>query len=87
VKDQPASTLSGGEQRRLALARALAPESDILYLDEAFRELDEKNETTAIELVRQVAQEKPILLASHDHGLVERLNASVVMISKQPRCV
>jgi len=82
VKDQPASTLSGGEQRRLALARALAPESDILYLDEAFRELDEKNETTAIELVRQVAQEKPMLLASHDHGLVERLNASVVMISK-----
>lgn len=84
VKDQQASTLSGGEQRRLALARALAPESDILYLDEAFRELDEKNETTAIELVRQVAREKPILLASHDHGLVERLNASVVMISKQP---
>ena len=87
VKDQQASTLSGGEQRRLALARALAPESDILYLDEAFRELDEKNETTAIELIRQVAQEKPILLASHDHGLVERLNASVVMISKQPRRV
>lgn len=82
VKNQPASTLSGGEQRRLALARALAPESDILYLDEAFRELDEKSEAKAIELVRQIAQEKPMLLASHDHDLIERLNARVVMISK-----
>ncbi len=82
VKDQPASTLSGGEKRRLALARALAPESDILYLDEAFRELDQAHESQAIKLLLETAKGKPILIATHDLSLIDRLKANVLELRK-----
>ena len=82
VKDQPASTLSGGEKRRLALARALAPESDILYLDEAFRELDEVHEDDALDLLLETARDKPLLIATHDLALIDRLKANVLELRK-----
>ncbi|HZK28746.1 MAG TPA: ATP-binding cassette domain-containing protein, partial [Clostridia bacterium] len=82
VKDQPASTLSGGEMRRLALARALAPESDILYLDEVFRELDEMHENDALSVLLQVAGNKPIIVATHDLSLIGRLNANILELRK-----
>ena len=82
VKDQPAETLSGGEKRRLALARALAPESDILYLDEAFRELDEAHEEEALALLLQQAGEKPVIFATHDLSLIERMNANILELRK-----
>lgn len=82
VKDQPASTLSGGEMRRLALARALAVESDIFYLDEAFRELDEMHENEALNVLLQVAKGKPIILATHDLSLIDRLNANILELKK-----
>ena len=82
VSGQAASTLSGGERRRLALARALAPESDILYLDEAFRELDEVHEGEALALLLSMSQDKPVILATHDLTLIERLNAHVLELRK-----
>jgi ABC-type multidrug transport system ATPase subunit len=82
VKDQPADTLSGGEKRRLSLARALAPESDILYLDEAFRELDEAHEGEALSLLLDRAGEKPVIFATHDLSLIERMNANILELRK-----
>ncbi len=82
VKDQPADTLSGGEKRRLSLARALAPESDILYLDEAFRELDEAHEGEALSLLLDKAGEKPVIFATHDLSLIERMNANILELRK-----
>lgn len=82
VKDQPAVTLSGGEKRRLSLARALAPESDILYLDEAFRELDEAHEGEALSLLLDKAGEKPVIFATHDLSLIERMNANILELRK-----
>jgi len=59
------SQLSGGMQRRVALARALAYDADILLLDEAFKGLDEKTCQNAIDLVLEYAQNKLVILAAH----------------------
>ena len=82
ISDNKAATLSGGEQRRLALARALAPESDILYLDEAFRELDEKHEREALQLMIELSQDKAVILATHDLSVIDHLQANVIELKK-----
>jgi ABC-type sugar transport system ATPase subunit len=64
-----AATLSGGELRRLALARAFAPRPDVLLLDEPFDDLDaEGQEQLAADLERAI-RETGIALALVSHDL------------------
>ena len=60
------SELSGGMKRRVALARALAYNGDILLLDEPFRALDEALHAQMLALVRDHAREKLLILVTHD---------------------
>lgn len=61
-------TLSGGEQQRVALARALAPQPDVILLDEAFSGLDSKLRTslrnTALTALKQSGA--AVLVVTHD---------------------
>ncbi len=81
--DQPARTLSGGEQQRLALARALATDPQVLFLDEATASLDPAN-TLAIEnVIKRVSNEGTrVLLVSHDLGQGKRLADDVVFLHR-----
>ncbi len=78
---QPARRLSGGEQQRLALARALATEPDVLMLDEPTASLDPSSalaiETIIAEACRNGVR---ILLVTHDIGLAQRLADDVVFL-------
>lgn len=63
-------TLSGGEQRRIAVARALATEARMLLLDEPTNNLDLEHALQLVGLLRRLAEEgHGVLVASHDVNL------------------
>ena len=81
--DQPAKSLSGGEQQRLALARALSTDPAILFLDEPTANLDPAS-TAAIEKIMRAAHEDgtKIVLVSHDLGQARRLAHEIIFMHR-----
>ena len=64
--------LSGGEQQRVAVARALCNEPEIVLADEPTANLDEKNERTVVEYLQKLAESgKAVVLATHDTALAQ----------------
>ncbi len=68
-----AATLSGGELRRLALARAFAPEPDVLLLDEPFDDLDAAGRETLSLDLRRVLDQTGVAVAMVTHDLRQAL--------------
>lgn len=66
--------LSGGMQRRVALARALAAPFDTLLLDEPLAGLDEKTAKSVLALIWEKAQKKTVLFVTHDPVLAETMD-------------
>jgi len=79
--DRPASSLSGGEAARVAFARALAYDPDVLLLDEPTSDLDPRN-TAAIEDAIRAARDRDIgvVLATHDMHQAERVADRVAVL-------
>lgn len=81
LAERPARRLSGGEQQRLALARALAREPDILFLDEPTASLDPAQTRLVEEIIATVAAAGvKIVMATHDIGQARRLAGDVVLL-------
>ncbi|OQW56590.1 MAG: ABC transporter ATP-binding protein [Proteobacteria bacterium SG_bin9] len=81
LAQRPARKLSGGEQQRLALARALARDPDLLLLDEPTANLDPAATRAVEEILRSAAASGiKIVMASHDLGQVRRLAGDVVFL-------
>jgi tungstate transport system ATP-binding protein len=78
---QPARLLSGGERQRLAIARALATNPDVLFLDEPTASLDPAS-TLAIEGTVGQARDRgtKIIFITHDIGQARRLADEVVFM-------
>lgn len=61
----PAGSLSGGQSRRAALARALLAKGELLILDEPFAGLDEDNRLAAVDAIHAYRADRTLLLVTH----------------------
>jgi tungstate transport system ATP-binding protein len=78
---QMARRLSGGEQQRLALARALAIEPDVMLLDEPTASLDPASTLMIETIVRSAHGDgTKIIFVTHDIGQARRLSDEVVFL-------
>ncbi|NDD48705.1 MAG: metal ABC transporter ATP-binding protein [Alphaproteobacteria bacterium] len=75
--------LSGGQKKRVFIARALAQESKILLLDEPFTGVDSKTQETILELIKQERDKnKIILISTHDLNIVPEICDRTILINK-----
>ncbi|MDR0817695.1 MAG: energy-coupling factor ABC transporter ATP-binding protein [Clostridiales Family XIII bacterium] len=80
--------LSGGEQRKVALAAVLSMNPDVLVLDEPMNGLDPKTERWLAEfLVRLNESGKTIILSTHNIGLVQEISKRSILFSEDHRIV
>jgi tungstate transport system ATP-binding protein len=80
---QPARRLSGGEQQRLALARALAKNPAVLFLDEPTASLDPAATKAVEDVIRDVAARGiKVVMATHDLGEARRLAGEIVLLHR-----
>jgi tungstate transport system ATP-binding protein len=83
LADRPARRLSGGEQQRLALARALARDPQVLFLDEPTASLDPAATKAVEEIIASAAAGGvKIVMATHDLGQARRLAGDIVFLAK-----
>ena len=80
---RPARRLSGGEQQRLALARALARDPAILFLDEPTASLDPAATKAIEDIVRTVtARGVKVVMSTHDLGQAKRIGGDIVLLHR-----
>src|SRR5262249_55551994 len=83
VAERPARKLSGGEQQRLALARALARDPQVLFLDEPTASLDPAATRTIEDVIRAVAARGvKVVMSTHDLAEARRVAGEVVLLHR-----
>lgn len=78
----PLRELSGGQQRRLLIARALACRPDLLILDEPTANLDRKVERELFSLLKKLNRQLTIIMISHDPAFVSDFVEQVVCVNR-----
>ena len=71
-KNTKVSKLSGGQKQRVAIARALVRETPIIVADEPTGNLDSKTAENIVELLKEVAKDKLIIIVTHNYEQVEK---------------
>ena len=80
VKHRP-SQLSGGEQQRVSVARALVTEPDIVFADEPTGSLDHATSNAVWGLVREMCKDRLLVVVTHDNELVGTVDERLEMVS------
>jgi manganese transport system ATP-binding protein len=82
--DRQIGELSGGQRKRVFVARGIAQEASLMLLDEPFAGVDKGSEHTIIQLLRTLADEgRGILISTHDLAGVPELCDEVVLLKNR----
>ncbi|MEM0468140.1 MAG: metal ABC transporter ATP-binding protein [Pyrobaculum sp.] len=82
-RDQPLTSLSGGEFQRAAVARALAVGGDVLLLDEPLANVDPQGRVELLTLLKELKRDRAVLMTSHDLTLPSDLADRVLILKKR----
>ena len=74
--------LSGGEQQRIAIARALINNPEVILADEPTGNLDPETSEEIIQLLQDITSKKTVLMASHDKYLMDRFPKRTIVCDK-----
>lgn len=77
LKSKP-NQLSGGQMQRVAIARALVNNPDIVLADEPTGALDSKTSVQVMELLREIAKEKLVIMVTHNPSLAEQYSTRII---------
>ncbi|MEM9822650.1 MAG: ATP-binding cassette domain-containing protein [Bacteroidota bacterium] len=80
AKDKMPHTLSGGEQQRIVIARALLNKPELIIADEATGNLDPETSEEILVLIRELAikENTAVLFATHDYRVIENFPARII---------
>lgn len=71
--------ISGGEQQRIAIARALVNDPEIIIADEPTGNLDPETSSKILTLIKQVAgNEKTVIMATHDYDIINKFPGRII---------
>ena len=83
LENRQISELSGGQRKRVFLARALAQQSEIILMDEPFTGIDVNTEEEIMELLREMnAEGKVMLISTHNLGSVPEFCDRTILLNK-----
>lgn len=84
LKDQihkKPNQLSGGQMQRVAIARALVNNPDIILADEPTGALDTETSIQVMELLKEVAKDKLVIMVTHNPSLAEQYSTRIIKLS------
>ncbi len=78
----PVGRLSGGQRQRVFIARALATDPEILFLDEPTSSVDQEFETDLYSFLKELNSHVTIIVITHDVGVISRYVKSVACVNR-----
>jgi NitT/TauT family transport system ATP-binding protein len=80
---RPVRELSGGMKRRVAIARAMLAESEIVFMDEPLKGLDEKTKAEVIGYMQRHGAGRTILLVTHDREETAAMGGALITMTEE----
>lgn len=86
-ENKPVNQLSGGMKRRVAIVRALLTPSDVIFMDEPLKGLDEKLKQKVIQYIKEKTKGKTVIIVTHDSQDVKEFNSDIFRLPKHGNSV